>query len=518
MSCDLKLADLLELSKVYAPEYNMPELHDRVLVFDVMQDGWETDAILTNAEHNDDSVNEDGSVEDISLKTSNEQQQEVNNESNSEGESSVAVEANIKIENTSGQDSGTSLNSEASNLIAADENQLDQASTISSQNPEVSKKGILRQHKIFVHSSWLAVQSKYFRSLFCSGMKESSIKEVHVKVSECEEATHLMLLEAIYKADILNDAAVEELLAVLELADKYDVKFVFKKCKYVLQTRVQTLDICKQVMHVIKEKHSFEDVEDLATTMQVTMGQNFTPLENHWQTEKFTSQTQPFVEYLLASSQLQTCCENTVFQALMHWMEVNNVDPASLDKDSRLLKSVRFEAITIDYLYNVVRVHTIASKMPGFQDLMLQGMTYHALSPELKQLHSSEITPRQRQINTGIAQYTWTISRAQLMNYKTTPINSEKFWLCGYKAYIHLQYNSAYRGGNSYSVQVYVHLLELTNKSYVPLTWTVSGQCFSAVSANYNFSSTSSSSVQNITFNTTSVWSTTSLTITVNKM
>ena len=94
-----------------------------------------------------------------------------------------------------------------------------------------------------------------------------------MKVSECEEATHLMLLEAIYKADILNDATVEELLAVLELADKYDVKFVFKKCKYVLQTRVKTLDICKQVMYVIKEKHSFEDVEDLATTMQVTMGQ-----------------------------------------------------------------------------------------------------------------------------------------------------------------------------------------------------------------------------------------------------
>ena len=55
MSCDLKLGDLLELSKVYAPEYNMPELHDRVLVFDVMQDGWETHAILASNKHRDDS-------------------------------------------------------------------------------------------------------------------------------------------------------------------------------------------------------------------------------------------------------------------------------------------------------------------------------------------------------------------------------------------------------------------------------------------------------------------------------
>ena len=168
MSCDLKLADLLELSKVYAPEYNMPELHDRVLVFDVMQDGWETDAILPNTDHHDDSVNEDESVEDISAQTSKEPLQEVKNEGNSEGESSVAVVANIESENTSGQDSGSSLNKEASNLIATDENQLDQGS---SQDLENSKKGILRQHKIFVHSSWLAVQSKYFRSLFSSGMK-----------------------------------------------------------------------------------------------------------------------------------------------------------------------------------------------------------------------------------------------------------------------------------------------------------------------------------------------------------
>ena len=518
MSCDLKLADLLELSKVYAPEYNMPELHDRVLVFDVMQDGWETDAILANTEHNDNSMNEDESAEDISAKTSNEPQQEVKNEGNSEGESSVAVKANIETENTSGQDSGTSLNNEASNLIATDENQPNQASTISSQNLEVSKKRILRQHKIFVHSSWLAVQSKYFRSLFCSGMKESSIKEVHVKVNECDEATHLMLLEAVYKADILNDVTVEELLAVLELADKYDVKFVFKKCKYVLQTRVNTLDICKQVMHVIKEKHSFEDVEDLAATMQVTMGQNFTPLENHWQTEKFTSQSQPFVKYLLASSDLQTRCENTVFQALMHWMEVNNVDPAGLEKGSGLLKSVRFEEITIDYLYNVVRVHPIASKMPGFQDLMLQGMTYHALSPQLKQRLTNEITPRQRKINAGIVQYTWTISKTQLLTDNKTPIDSETFWLCGYKAYIRLQYYSGFSRGNSYSVQVHVHLLDLLPKSYVPLGWILSGQGFTTITGSHNFSSDSSSFTQYLTVNPVNIGATIPITITVNQV
>jgi hypothetical protein len=350
-------------------------------------------------------------------------------------------------------------------------------------------------------------------------MKESRSKDVHVKVSECEEATHLMLLEAIYKADILNDATVDELLAVMELADKYDVKFVFKKCKYVLQIRVNTLHICKQVMHVIKEKHSFDDVEDLAATMQVKMGEDFTPLEDHWQSEEFTSQSQPYVQYLLASSHLLTRCENTVFQALMHWMEVNNVDPASLEKDSGLLKSVRFEEITVDYLYNVVSAHPIASKMPGFQDLMLQGMTYHALSPGVKQLLTAEITPRQRQFNNSIVQYTWTISRTQLFTRNSANIDSETFWLCGYKAHIRLKY---YAGNSSiYATYVSLHLLELNNKSHVPLSWALSGEnnSFAVGSYSHNFTSNSSSSpAGHIDFNIANVGPTTPIRITVNKL
>ena len=169
MSCDLKLTDLLELSKVYAPEYNMPELHDRVLVFDVMADGWETDAILASTEQSDDSENADESAGGI---TSNGQLKEVKNEGNAEGEFGAAAESDIETGSTSRQDSGLNneSHSKAGNVIASDENHLSGGSTTSAQNLENSEKGILRQHKIFVHSSWLAVQSKYFRSLFYSGI------------------------------------------------------------------------------------------------------------------------------------------------------------------------------------------------------------------------------------------------------------------------------------------------------------------------------------------------------------
>ena len=45
---ELKHCDLIELSKMRAAEYNMPEFSDRVLVFDVMQDGWESTGRVQN--------------------------------------------------------------------------------------------------------------------------------------------------------------------------------------------------------------------------------------------------------------------------------------------------------------------------------------------------------------------------------------------------------------------------------------------------------------------------------------
>lgn len=59
--------------------------------------------------------------------------------------------------------------------------------------------------KLFVHSSWLAVHSSYFKAMFSSGMKETHSREVVMKIYQSEYQAHLTLIEAIYKLDVLND-------------------------------------------------------------------------------------------------------------------------------------------------------------------------------------------------------------------------------------------------------------------------------------------------------------------------
>ena len=55
---DKRLCDLLMFSKMCAPKYNTSELSDRVLVFNIMPDDWETADIL-NRVSTDESQNQE---------------------------------------------------------------------------------------------------------------------------------------------------------------------------------------------------------------------------------------------------------------------------------------------------------------------------------------------------------------------------------------------------------------------------------------------------------------------------
>ena len=450
---DFKLCDLLDLSKICAPEYNMPELSDRVLVFDVMKDGWETTAVLTSSSASN-IINH--------LKPSN-----LTDEETMGTEETTLSESETKPDTGSASDEESKADgAEISSTETIYDNNDDNAISSTSENVAEKSVGLFRQHKIFVHSFWLAVQSKYFRSLFYSGMKESHCNEIHMKITESEEKAHLTLVEAMYKADVLNDASVDELLAVLELADKYDLKFVFKKCKYVLQKHAITFEISKKIMRVIKVKHRMEDAEDLAATLQKVLANEFSPLDNNWQRESFTSLTEPSVRYLLSSDDLVTQSENTVFHALMHWMEENEVQPSSLEPTSKLLAAVLFELVTIDFLYNVIKNHPIASKMPLFKDLYLNGVTYNALPLKQKKLLKKKPVER-KESKDNIVQYTFTVQQADFQKALNNPseLKSEVFWCCGYKMRMGFtKYSSNY-------LKPCLNILELNSESFLSLEW-----------------------------------------------
>ena len=460
---ELKHDDLSDFSKMCGPEYNKPQFSDRILVLDVMRDNWEMASLAHSSVACELDESPFDSLETLigkkSLEISDEEpEQKQIRKIGANDESPVEVSV---------ADCGSEIQPTCEQANTGDENETEEIEAVILDPVETQEnlKQVLRQHKIYVHGVWLAVQSPYFRSLLhSSGMKETHDTEVHLKIPESVENAHLVLLEAMYRNDVLNDKSVDEVLDVLELADKYDVKFVFKKCKYVLQQSATTFGISTQIMHVIKVKHDMSDVEDLAATLQLVLAQEFSPLDENWQSEKFTTLSEPSLKYLLSSDDLIVQSENTVFHALMYWIEHSDVDPTALEETNDLLAVVRFKLVTIDYLYNVIKSHQIASKMPKFNELYLNGMTYHAIPPKQKKLLQEQPVLRKKP-ERNIIQQTFLA--------KDSGACCDKFWACGYQMSVNFTYRpKSSRNGSSYYVPS-LSIYNLNRESSVPLRFMI---------------------------------------------
>ena len=321
------------------------------------------------------------------------------------------------------------LNEEAESSDKGNENKR-------TETTEDEKRSIVR--KLFVHSQWLSVQSTYFKALFFSGMKETYSKEVVMKIHEHELEAHLVLIEAMYRLDVLNDKEYRLITQVLVLANKYDVPLLIKKCKYVLLATTPSLEMCEYILQQTEHLTEMNLVYDMLQTFLV---KEFTPFDETWKTEKFTDLSKAAVKLLLKSDDLATQSENTIFVALMKWVnvyfhffELNNCD---------MLDVLRFEFMSVDFLYDVVRQDYEAQRMPGFTNYLQQGLAYHGFS----EVRREQLTPKPKKrptVKVSGPTFSWVIDdklEKQLSECPGEDIFSEMFWYHGYQMQLTLCYS-----------------------------------------------------------------------------
>jgi hypothetical protein len=321
-------------------------------------------------------------------------------------------------------------------------------------------------------------------------MRESSATEVHIQILASEEHAHLTLLEAMYKVDILDTSSANELLEILRLAHKYDVKFVFKKCKYCLQAAGVSHKICEKIMRFIKVDNTITDVEDLANTLQSFLAKEFSPLDKTWHTTSFKELCEPSVRYLLSSNELATESENTIFHVLMYWIQQRGLrNFLECQKIPSLLSVVRFELIPIDYLYNIIQHHSLAKKLPDFNEHYLRGISYHALSDFMKKQLPRQLMKRKASTESLIP-YTWVIPRDELDELIGTDesLKSDEFWYCGYRMVLVIKhvvgmppsmgYNLSGYNQSFFSATLSLTIANLIEQSEVMIQWQLASRSF----------------------------------------
>ena len=290
--------------------------------------------------------------------------------------------------------------------------------------------------KVFVHSQWLSVLSPYFKALFYSGMKETYSKEVVMKIYEHELEAHLVLIEAMYRLDVLKDKDYHLIVQVLVLAHKYDVSIVIKKCKYVLLSTAASLEMCEYILQKTEHLTEMKDVNDMLQTFLV---KEFTPFDKTWTTEKFIGLSKAALKLLLKSDDLATQSENTIFVALMEWVSSNIFTACN---SCNLLGVVRFEFMSVDFLYDVVRQDFWAQTMPGFTNYLQKGLAYHGFSETRREQLKPKPKKRQSLKDVGPT-FSWVIDdnlAEKLSNFPGKDVVSDKFWHHGYSMDLNLSY------------------------------------------------------------------------------
>ena len=465
---EFTIDDFKELSNIYAGEFNRSEMHDRILVLDIFHDNLADEispvSCVLNQEKRRSHV-EDACVSGICTramsKVAGEGAPASLNASTDSVEKPVLKRRTSAVMSLRNRKVLKSINESAGNCKIKDEFPTGKDQTI-------------KQHKIFTHSSWLSVHSSYFRALFYSGLKESHLKEVHMKVPKSEEVAHLHLIEAMYRLDVLNDLSADELLVILVLADKYDAKFVFKKCRYVLQTKINSVKLCEDIFNAVKVKHCIRDVDHIIEAIQSFLIKEFSPLDGKWESPSFENLSEELLRLLLGSNNLLISCEDVVFHALMHWIKnnpkfaVNSQNISVLLSTSNLLSVIRYDLLSACYLISVIQHHPIAKQMENFDEFYLKSVNYAALPYEVAFDVSKADAIGTRKVKENIIQFRWKMPEKEVLKALLT-VQSQPFWACGYQMQLSLHRKSGIN--NNFCVSVTLGILSLKEGGFTCLIW-----------------------------------------------
>ena len=194
--------------------------------------------------------------------------------------------------------------------------------------------------------------------------------------------------------------------------------------------------------YCLREMKHLSDMADIYDMLEKFLVKEFIPNDKTWTMEKFTGLSKAALRVLLGSDSLTTQSENTIFVALMGWIGLNIAWKARDKCD--LLDVVRFEFMSVDFLYHIVQDHDVATEMPGFNKCLLNGLAYHGFS----QIRREQLEPKpkkRRLVEDAGPTFSWVIDdelENKLSMFPGERIVPSEFWCQGYSMNLQLSYDS----------------------------------------------------------------------------
>jgi len=234
--------------------------------------------------------------------------------------------------------------------------------------------------KLHVNTLLLASQSSYFKALFTNGMRESHDNKTTFFVSDEEEKEAFIdVIRYLYDGEFKSHSPVH-LLKVLILADEYSVLSVVEASvakiledTYSIETYCMFLEIPESLRHS-------ESFAPLLKTASHELVKKFLQFDHLWQSDEFLQLTSKGLATILQSDELNVATENTIYQAVLKWI---NRPPHVQNRRvylRELMPLVRFPMMSAHFLHDVVS--RFVTKEPYFLPMYIEALKYHAIGSE----------------------------------------------------------------------------------------------------------------------------------------
>ncbi|XP_015599549.1 kelch-like protein 5 [Cephus cinctus] len=235
------------------------------------------------------------------------------------------------------------------------------------------------------HRLVLSAGSEYFAAMFTSSLRESG--QTEVELMEVDGDALWALVRYCYTGCIeLREDSVETLLATACLLQ---LNPVVKACCQFLIQQLHPSN-CLGI-------RMFADTQGCAHLLSVAHAYTTEHFMEVMRNQEFLLLTANEVAKLLESEDLNVPSEETIFQALITWLEH---DPENRSKDaSKLLGLVKLPLLSPAFIADHIKNNEIFQDQRAAKDLVIEALMYHLL-PERKPILSSGRT-RPRKATVG---------------------------------------------------------------------------------------------------------------------
>lgn len=231
---------------------------------------------------------------------------------------------------------------------------------------DAHKNQFTLSQSLHVNSMYLAGWSPYFKSLFSSGFRESTEKEVQIQVEPGQIDACLDVVRFVYdmgtSKSFQSASTVEELMNVILIADRFQIDSAAERAVHVLlQRKPMTLELCEAILALPDTITRAKWFSEVNSRIQKALVNLYPDLDNLLDSEDYLDFSGTALALILSSDDVHLKCENSVFVAVYRWFFTEKRTARELNEDSAtspmnlLLDTFRLPQMTSGFFLDVVR-------------------------------------------------------------------------------------------------------------------------------------------------------------------